>query len=163
MNLFILDRNPIVCASYYNDSHCRKIILEAIEMMGYAYDNGTFEPWPWIHKHNRHKNHPITKWVRQSRQHFDWTIQHAYALCEEFYFRFGKEHKCKQHLDWIAMNLPLANLPDVGFFNWPRCFGTFHDIVGETPDVVYDYRRYYMIGKRHLARWTRRDIPFWYK
>jgi hypothetical protein len=165
MNLFILDGQPDKAAQFNCDAHVRKIILESVEMMGYAYDHGQFKPWPWLSVSGRHKNHPMSKWVRRSKQNFDWTLQHAYALCDEFFYRFNKtqHHKCRQHIDWIASNLPIGNLPDFEQTDWPRCFGVFREQVGISDDAVLDYRRYYKIGKSHLALWTKRGEPFWWQ
>jgi hypothetical protein len=161
MNLFVLDRMPEIAAQYNCDAHVRKIILEATEMMGCAYDDGYFAPWPWVSK-SKFVNHPMTIWVRESRQNFDWTIQHAYALCDEFEYRFGKRHKCRDYIDWIAMNIPIDNLENSGRTDWPRCFGNFKDDISITNNAVEDYRNYYKIAKRHLIKYTRREIPFWY-
>lgn len=163
MNLFILDRMPVQAARYNCDSHVRKIILESIEMMGYTYDEGKFEPLPLLHKKGRHLNHPMSLWVRQTKQNFDWTLQHAYGLSEEFTYRTGKIHAWHKHLDWIAFNLPLNNLYDYEQTDWPRCFGEFKEIIEVTDDAVRDYRKYYKLGKRHLAKWTKREIPEWYQ
>jgi hypothetical protein len=163
MNLFILDRMPVQAARYNCDAHVRKIILESVEMMGYAFDRGRFKPWPWLHSKGRHFNHPMSLWVRRSLQNYDWTLQHGYALSEEFTFRFGKVHKCHEYLDWISANLPLQNLGNSRLTEWPRCFAEYRDTIGISEDVVYDYRRYYMIAKRHLATWTNRPTPEWYR
>jgi hypothetical protein len=165
MNLFILDRQPDVAARYCNDFHVRKIILEAVEMMGYAYDNGRFNPLPLLHLKGKHPNHPMSKWVRYSRQNFDWTLQHAYALLDEFTYRQAehKQHAYLPKIDWIAANLPLANLPNHGMTDWPRCFGEWKDQIELTDDPVYDYRHYYMVAKRHIALWTRRPQPDWWQ
>lgn len=164
MNLFILDRQPNIAAQFYNDFHVRKIILEAVEMMGLAYDDGDFKPVPWISSENRFFNHPMSLWVRRSRQNFDWTLQHAQALCEEFTYRnsLHKIHAFQKHIDWIALNLPLDNLSEVGQTDWPRCFGDWKEKVGISDDAVFDYRRYYRMAKNHLAIWTKRPIPEWY-
>lgn len=163
MNLFILDRMPVIAAQYNNDSHVRKIILEATEMMGYAFDHGKFKPWPWLHYSGNHFNHPMALWVRENRANFDWTLQHAYGLCDEFFYRFNKQHKCRDYVDWISANLPLKSLDSSSTMtDWPRCFGLWKDEIYLSDDAVYDYRRYYMKAKRHLAKWTKREIPEWY-
>ena len=130
-------------------------------MMGYAYDK--FKPWPWINKNGKHLNHAMSLWVRDSKENFDWTLQHAYGLVEEFRFRFGKDHKCREYLDWISNNLPLNNLSSSGLTDWPRCFGLYRNDIEISEDAVYDYRRYYMVAKRHLAVWTKRPVPDWYR
>lgn len=165
MNLFILNRVPEQAARDNCDAHVRKIILEAVEMMGYAYNKGEFSPLPWLHAKGRHYSHPMSIWVRENRRNFDWTLRHAYGLCEEFTYRSAekKQHAYLKNIDWIAANIPIANLPDEPQTDWPRCFGKFREEVGESGDAVYDYRRYYMIGKRHLAQWTKRPIPEWYR
>lgn len=160
MNLFILDLMPVTAATYYCDRHVVKIILEAVEMMGFAYDQGEFKPLPWL-KHARHYNHPMSVWVRSSLQNFDWTYQHAVALCCEYTYRYDKVHSYLQHIDWIGANLPLSNLSDMGRTDWPRCFGPWKEKVGITDDIVQDYRRYYMLAKR-FATWKKRNIPYWF-
>lgn len=162
MNLFVLDTMPDVAARFNCDRHVVKIILEAVEMMGYAYSHGEFKPLPWLSPKRRHLNHPMSKFVRASKQNFDWTFQHTVALCDEYTFRYKKVHAYKKHVDWIGMNFPLSNLHDLGRTDWPRCFGPWREVVGVTDDAVYDYRRYYMIAKR-FATWKHRPIPDWYK
>lgn len=163
MNLFVLDRMPEQAAVYNCDAHVRKIILEATEMMGYAYKKGEFAPWPHISSKSRHYNHPMSKWVRESRQNFNWTLEHGYALCREFEHRFGKKHKCLDYMDWIAMNIPLDNLPNTEQTDWPRCFGLFKEQIDISNSAILDYRNYYIMAKRHLAKWTKREIPEWYR
>lgn len=162
MNLFILDLMPVTAAQYYCDRHVVKIILEVVEMMGYAYDQGSFKPLPWLHFSSRYANHPMSKWVRGSKHNFDWAYQHAVALSEEYTFRYDKIHAYHKHLLWIGMHLPIDNLSDIGQTDWPRCFGKWRETVGITDDIVYDYRRYYMAAKR-FATWTERPMPYWYR
>lgn len=164
MNLFILDRQPDIAARYYFDCHVRKIILEAVEMMSYAYDEGDFEPIPKLHKWGRHLNHPMSCWVRRCRSNFDWTLQHSKALCQEFSYRHSltKVHAYQKHVEWIAMNLPMDNLSNTtGQTDWPRCFGEWKELVGVTDDAVYDYRRYYRLAKADLESYTKRPRPDW--
>ena len=162
MNLFFLDKMPEIAAQYNCDAHIRKIILESIEMMGCTYNKNEFIPWPWVSK-SKFVNHPISKWVRNSRQNFDWTLQHSFALCYEFEYRFKKIHKCQEHVHWIANNIPIYNLSNNGLTEHPRCFGHYKDFMDITSDVVQDYRNYYCLAKRHLAKWSNRSIPYWYR
>ena len=163
MNLFILDFQPVQAAQFNCDSHIRSGMIETVAMMGFAYDDGDFEPWKWLSHKDRHYNHPMARWIRNSRQNFDWTIQHAYGLAYEFEYRFEKVHKCKTYLDWISLRLPMNNLPDTRQTDPPRCFGVFKELVGVTDNAVYDYRRYYQLAKRHLAKWSKREVPDWFR
>jgi len=165
MNLFVLDRRPETAAQYHCDKHVRKMILEAVEMMGYVYPHGQFQPWPWVHSKGRHYNHPMSKWVRASRHNFDWTLQYAEALCHEFVWRFDKKvrHACHAHVDWIASHIPFDQLLDMPMTDWPRCFGPHKEQIVLSSDAVFDYRTYYMVAKRHMAVWTKRGEPFWWK
>jgi hypothetical protein len=162
MNLFILDWMPVTAAQYNCDRHVVKIILEAVEMMGYAYDNKKFLPIPNLLHSSKYYNHPFSKWVRASRQNFDWAFQHTTALCDEFAYRYGHEHSYRPHVEWIGMNFPLDNLPNLGQTDFPRCFGKWKETIEISDDAVYDYRRYYMLAKR-FATWRKRPTPEWYR
>ncbi len=160
MNLFILDRMPVTAARYYCDKHVEKIILEAVEMMGYAYDPGEFI-LPRVKSFKSHENQPMARWVRGSKQNFDWTYAHTEALCEEHFFRYDKPHSYMSHVKWIGSNMPVDNLSNFGQTDWPRCFGDWSDVIETTNDAVQDYRRYYMVAKR-FATWKKRQMPYWF-
>jgi hypothetical protein len=170
VNLFILDRHPENAVRFYNDFHVRKIILEAVQMMGYAYYNhgDGFKPLPWLFVSKqgmRHYNHPMSIWVRRSKQNFDWTLRHTQGLLTEFAHRQkeNRPHAYVNKVAWIESNLPMAYLSDFGQTDWPRCFGFWKEKIELSDDAVYDYRRYYMLAKRHIAVWTRRPIPEWWR
>lgn len=151
---------PNQAAMYNCDRHVVKIILEVVEMMGYVYDSGKFI-LPWVNKKNPHFSHPMSKWLRYSKQNFDWAYNHAVALCEEYTYRYDKIHSYQKHIEWIGMNMPIDNLPDLGRTDWPRCFGTWKDKIEITDNAVQDYRQYYMLAKR-FATWKKRPIPEWF-
>lgn len=44
-------------------------------------------------------HHPCTKWVSQNTQNYRWTLQHLWALCDEFQFRFKKDHYCYSYIE----------------------------------------------------------------
>ena len=161
MNIFILDKMPEQAAKYSVDAHVRSGLIEVVSLLGFAYDDGKFEPWKWLRHSNRHFNHPASRWTRDSRQNFSWALIHAYSLAEEFTYRFGKTHKCLSYLDWISHNLPLDNLRDFEQTPWPRCFGPFKEKLSDIPDTIFAYREYYRIAKNHLIKYTKRERPEW--
>ncbi len=163
MNLFILDKMPDKAAEYSFDCHIKSGLIETVAMMGFAYNNGDFAPWKWINSKNRYAKHPMTLWICENRQNFDWTLQHSFALAEEFEFRFAKKHKCLDYINWISINIPIDNLENNRQTEPPRCFGKYKEDIEITNDVVQDYRNYYMLAKRHLEKYTKRNLPHWYR
>ena len=162
MNIFFLDKSPERSAEYSFDCHIRSGLIETVAMMGFVYDDGDFTPWKWINSKNRYAKNPMTIWVGSTLQNFDWILQHSFALAQEFEFRFGKKHKCLEYLNWIALYTPIYKLPNDRFTEPPRCFGKYKDDIEITDDVVQDYRQYYLLSKRHLEKWTKRNAPDWW-
>lgn len=80
----------------------------------------------------------------------------ALELCYEYTWRYGKIHKCQG----VIENLPIPNLEDIGLTKLPNCMDKEYIICSDT---IINYRNYYTNGKSHLAKWTKREKPFWYK
>ena len=143
MNIFFLDKDPIRAAQMQYNKHVVKMVLESAQMLCTAhhyYGNGDSVPYKPCHM-----NHPSTKWVRQSADHYHWLYVHMLALGEEYKQRYNKEHlvikKCKHTLD----KLP-PRIPNRGFKQPPQCM----------PDEYKDecsinaYWKYY-IGEKHTV------------
>lgn len=173
MNLFRLNNDPVIAAQEYQDIHCKKIIVEAAQLLANCYSLDYLKLAPLTQKGNYRKysyyNHPISIWVRSSKGNFDWAIKHAIALCEEFEYRFGKKHFCESFIKWCSENRPDLVLPGEET-EQPQCFGSFTDlkVLG---NPVEGYKKYYKQAKRCFfireksiqASWTRRNIPMWFK
>ena len=88
MNLFILSLIPTEAAEAYMDKHVSKILLEAVQMLCTAMrvlvpDTPIKDA---LYK-QAHLNHPVSIWVRESRDNFIWTLDLVEALHEEWRFR----------------------------------------------------------------------------
>lgn len=129
-------------------------------MIGYKflYQGLLFEPWPRLNLNHRHSKHPMTKAVCLGEENFNWCLEYGLALCDEYTFRFGKEHKTKTALNWILNNKNKLTFKEK-FIEWPRCFGLFKEIIPVTNSVVKDYQNYYNKAKFHLFKWTKRSVP----
>ena len=60
MNIFFLDKDPIIAAQYHCDKHCVKMILESAQLLSTAHrvlDED--DAHPDLYK-VAHKNHPST-------------------------------------------------------------------------------------------------------
>lgn len=155
MNLFPLDTDLAKCAEYTVDRHCPKIFLEDIQLLSNCLPIN-IAPYK-----RAHYNHPMSKWVRESSSNFQWAIDYAFALHNEYNYRSGKIHKSLTALNKIIENRNLIEFPTNSPTRMPRCFGTFKGIIPETDNVVADYRQYYKLAKSHLFRWKNRDVPSW--
>jgi hypothetical protein len=101
-----------------------------------------------------HQNHPSVVWASHSYYNWLWTIKHGFALCEEYEYRFNKEHaclaviqECFAHVPKFVnedMTAPAQAMPDE------------YKIPG---DPIGAYRAYYLGRKVEQSRWTRRPAP----
>ena len=109
MNIFVLDLRPNRAAQMMCDKHIIKMILESAQLLC-----AHFEPGIAPYKRT-HYNHPCSIWIRRSRTNYQWLLDHADALCDEYAFRYGKIHKSKSVISWCRKNVDiLTTLPNIG-------------------------------------------------
>ena len=115
MNIFYINEDPIIAARELADDYIRKMQIESAQMCCTAHwAIGGEAPYK-----RAHLNHPSTKWVRESIQHYRRLIAHSLEISNEFEKRYGKSHKTKEVLEWCKINEP--NIPDNGFVAPPQC------------------------------------------
>ena len=181
MNIFYLDKDPVVAAQMSCDKHVVKMILESAQMLctvkrvldGTEYtdltkngrkikrwrlDNSNLEQT--IYKAGWLK-HPSTQWVMASAYNYIWLYKHMMALNEEYKLRYNhtKDHMCIQKLGDVLSTPP---------FNAPiNVQGT--DATPAMPDEckvpgdsVASYRKYYIMKKHRFATWKNKLPPQWY-
>ena len=98
MNIFFLDKTPELSAKYLCDKHLPKMLLESAQMLSTAvrkYKNKTPLAEP-IYK-SAYPNHPMTKWVGENRSNFNWALDNALWINNEYQYRFKKEHKSLEY------------------------------------------------------------------
>lgn len=156
MNIFVLDPNPIEAAKMQCDKHVVKMILETAQLLCSIYEPGT-APYK-----RTHYNHPCAIWTRESMDNYYWLVEHGFALCKEYTFRYNKTHKSYHVIEWCSK---LQNLCDnkiefqsVGQTPFPKCMPD--DC--KSNDVVQSYRKYYREHKKDIAKWTKRMQPMWW-
>lgn len=110
MNLFVTDPDPVVCAMNLDDKRIGKLLMECNQMMSLAIksqwpeDDGSYVFWETrteLTSGFSYLNHPVSLWVRQTRANFIWTLEHAYALANEFQHRFGHAHGSADRLPFM--------------------------------------------------------------
>mgnify|MGYP003640476369 FL=1 len=157
MNIFFLDETPEKSAQYLCDKHIPKMLLESCQMLSTALRQNGYED-DYLYK-SAHPNHPMTKWVGNTRDNFIWTFRNADEISREYYKRFGKNHKSTRILDFITDNEMQTEIPDKSFIAPPQCMP---DEYRDT-DYVTAYRKYYNTDKKYFAKWEKgRSCPEWW-
>jgi hypothetical protein len=137
MNIFYINADPIAAAQQLADDHIRKMQIESAQMCSTAHwESGSQAPYK-----RAHVNHPSTKWVRESIQHYRWLINHGLEICSEFTKRYGKHHKTQDVLEWLRDNEPSIN--DNGFNPPPQCMPDIY----QKQDTIEAYKTFYIEDK----------------
>ena len=186
MNIFILSENPQECAEYHCDTHVVKMIVETAQLLSTAHrvldgikaDVTTLNtksgkarkrtiyvmPVPYqdtLFYRATHVNHPCGVWVRESAENYNWTYELLVALCDEYFYRYGrakeKQHKVAAGGLLLALRDPPKNIPKV-----PRTpFALAMPDEYRQADAIAAYRDLYRFGKTKLLKYTNRARPSW--
>ena len=156
MNIFFLDKNPVLAARYHCDKHVVKMCVEYAQLLSQAVrilnPELCTEDFPY---RITHKNHPCAIWTRSKVGNFLILRELAVELGSEFEIRYGKKHKSIELIEKLPFP---TNLTMTGFDSPPQCVPD--DC--KNSDVVTAYRNYYMMHKRHFATWKTQQ-PYWWK
>lgn len=155
MNIFVLDRDPVQCSRYHLDKHVVKMILETTQLLNNAAYSWRPNEYRLIYPIT-HLNHPASVWTRTSQENFDWLVSLGIALSAEYTHRYGKIHKCEPMIRGLAKEREHAPSKDMTPF--VQCMPDIY----KAADPVEAYRNYYRGAKRHIAKWTKREVPAWW-
>lgn len=156
MNIFVLDKEPRKAAAYHVDKHVPKMIVESAQMLSTAHHAlDEEESIEGIYK-AAHLNHPCTIWVRESKQNYEWLLELALGLVDEYHIRYGhKTHKTEKVLDTLK-NAPKKIVP-WGLTYFAQAMPDEY----KDDDPVQAYRKFYMGEKRPFATWKTQQ-PYWW-
>ena len=154
MNIFVLDKDPKKAARMQGDKHVVKMILESAQLLSSVH---------WMtggeaHYRLTHKNHPCSKWARESMDNYNWLCYHAKELCAEYTRRYNKVHKSQPIIENLCNQLP--DIPHKGLTDFPLAMP---DDVKTSGDPVKSYRDYYMKYKKDIVKWNHSKKPNWYE
>ena len=152
MNIFVVDNDPVTAAKQLCDKHVVKMILESAQMLCSCFPKGE-APYK-----RAFYNHPCTIWARESKENYEWLLDHAYAMCQEYTRRYGKVHKSLDTIHWCFCNYNQLNLPRKGLTPFAQAMPEEY----KNDCAVTAYRAYYNGEKSYFAKWTTRDIPKWF-
>jgi hypothetical protein len=176
MNIFYVETDPIIAAKSLVDKHVIKMILESAQLLSTAHrvldgqektekSNTGRNVKRFIINDSRdnilyqstHINHPSAVWCRQSKQNYNWLLEHFFALMDEYTYRYGKVHKCFGAVSSFLIDLP-NNLKNNNWTKMPSCMDEQYII---SDDPIINYRNYYKFGKVSLHSWKNRNQPEW--
>lgn len=177
MNIFVLSSNVNKIACWQIDKHCVKMILESAQMLSSAHRYldgkitlGTSKTGRSVKRYAlpddreavlygmTHVNHPSTVWTRATTLNYRWHYKLFIAMLNEYEYRYGKKHACWK-LEPYLKNFP--NNISKGEFTLPTPAMDEKYLIKN--NIIESYRNYYIQGKSHLAKWTKREKPKWYK
>lgn len=78
MNIFVLDSDPKIAASYHCDQHLHKMVLESAQIVSTAMIQRGFHI-PGLYRQT-HPNHPCTRWAAASNNNISWICELAAEL-----------------------------------------------------------------------------------
>lgn len=106
MNIFFSDEDPVIAAKNLDNKRVVKMVLESCQLLSNSmYERGLESPYGPTHEH-----HPCSLAVRFNRANYNWLLAHFIALCAEYKYRYGKDHKCSQYINLFSENLPVEEL-----------------------------------------------------
>lgn len=162
MNIFYIDEDPLICASYHHDIHLRKMIVETAQLLSTAHHvNGSSVDKERIYK-IAHLNHPSNIWARTSKANYEWLNRLFVCMLVEYQYRFGKNHKSDFLLDALKTAPDFDN--DFDFAPPPLCMPDAY----KTDNAVQSYRNFYIAEKKFdkngkfMASYTKRNPPAWF-
>lgn len=150
MNIFVLDKDPVVAAQSQCDRHVVKMILESAQILSTVMRTKGFE----VGYKATHQRHPCTLWAGKTWANYEWLYEHFLALGEEYTHRYGKVHKSMGLAD--ALKPPAHNdkMTEFALAMPDEC---------KTNDPVESYRKYYRHKKDIISMtWKNREIPSWF-
>lgn len=106
-----------------------------------------------------HAKHPCTIWAGTTRENFRWLIQHGYALCDEYTYRYERTHGTRKTIEEVHEHETELTFEAEGLQPFAKCMPPeFFD-----EDPVQAYRKFYLGSKARFARWRKnRPPPEWF-
>ena len=179
MNIFHLDKDPNVAAQMMCDKHVVKMVVEYGQLLSTAHrvldgdlyldktKNGrNIKRWrlkptaqeELLYKAS-HVNHPSNIWTRETEENYRWLFKHFQATVKEYEKRYGRVHATYDKLGgylWFAPH-------NINRFGRLTKFAQAMPEYCKREDPVEAYRYYYINEKKSFAKWTNRDMPWWYQ
>lgn len=174
MNIFFLDKDPVIAASYLCTAHLNKMILESAQLLSTTCNVLINNQTDGLYK-STHINHPSSMWLRQSLGNCIWLYNHAKEMNNIRIANGAISHKsfeiCNIAYKLLTDKLPLQyfQLTDVYLAITPELklkYGYVLDnnYLAKPENAVLAYREYYCNKqfKKGEMKWYNNNVPNWY-
>jgi len=134
------------------------MILEYAQLLSTAHHEVDGTPSVNCYK-STHRNHPSAIWARANRKNYRWLWRLLDATATEYTHRYGKVHATK--LKGIVNSLeycPYELREGSDMTPMPQCMPDEY----KDQSSIQAYRNYYLGDKAYMAKWTKRDAPYWW-
>ena len=164
MNIFVTDNCPKISAQALDNKRVVKMVLETAQLLSTAIFINSAINCDNIYKPT-HLQHPCTIWASSTLENWDWLFQHFIALCEEYRFRYNKQHASESiSLYLLKHRTNIKGGSMTPFVNCTRSEAMQVDFK-HIEDTCEAYKKY-LITKWHydklFPQWTPREPPLWY-
>jgi hypothetical protein len=155
MNIFVLHADPVKAAQHQCDAHVVKMSTESAQILssvarGLLVDVGY---------KRTHEYHPCTIWAGASLSNFTWLLNHGFALCTEYTYRYSKSHDARIVLNELFAARGALAMIDPGLTPFVQAMPEKY----QGPNAVKAYRAFYQ-GEKGFAAWKKkRPPPPWWR
>lgn len=154
MQVFITNPDLSIAAQELDDKHLNKQITEINQIL-LSYIN--------INSKNSYHNHPVNKWY-YSQQGTKFLLSYLKYLCNEFYYRFKKQHMGYFTYIGLQKNIFTTPLPYNPSFHPAYIKGQKNK--DQIKDNCYALYQNLLISKSKTSKekykWTLRNKPLWF-
>jgi hypothetical protein len=156
MNIFISDLCPVQSAQNLDSKRVVKMILESAQLLSNSMNFRGLKG-PYL---ETHENHPCSIAVQTNQANYTWLIKHFKALCEEYTFRYNKEHKCAQFYKLFLEHTPSSEHTTISLPNCTK-FKSEKDLITAYRNALLDK----WSQDKHKPKWSgpfgKRMPPNW--
>jgi hypothetical protein len=169
MNIFVLDKNPEICAKYHCDKHVYNQTTEIARLLSTVlYQKSVRDELLYdTMLSGDSDNNGDVKFINwaSNANNFEWTLKLGMALSTEYSCRFNQVHTAQKVLERVYL---VFNSVKDGYFSSLvklhfkiRLANKYSVINGHDYNAIKSYRNYYIMNKKNLSSYTNCDKPEW--
>jgi hypothetical protein len=177
MNIFCTNEDPVLAAQDLCDKHVvSKMIVEGSIMLAHCFPQDLLDhtSTPKTKTGESRKagkgyyNHCCSVWARETKDNFNWLVQHTLEQCRERIYRWPKSepHFTQTFIEWCNNNHHNTVITKTGLTPFAIAIqpqSTCRLVNGF--DEMYPVEKYrnFIYYDKPFAQWTTRSAPDWYR